>query len=139
MHAGLLFVRIMPKLAAAIYKISDKKLMKKGFLDARTSRTALGIRQPIRRLFAISGTVATGVRLGTEGQMETVLDVLTKLPEAGAVVKLLGTSYGLQAWFRGPRSLGKKGFGFISNRERRGKKARNVRWGEVGFEPRTFG
>ena len=38
--------------------------------------------------------------------METVLDVLTKLPEAGAVVKLLGTSYGLQAWFRGPQSLG---------------------------------
>ena len=32
-----------------------------------------------------------------------------------------------------------KGFCFISNRQRRGKKARNVRQGEVGFEPRTFG
>ena len=35
--------------------------------------------------------------------------------------------------------LRKKGFSFISNRQRRGKKARNVRRGEVGFEPRTFG
>ena len=59
--------------------------------------------QPNRRLFAISGDVATLVRLGTEGQMEPVLNVLTKLPEAGAVVKLLGTSSGLQAWFRGPQ------------------------------------
>ena len=81
----------------------QQKLMKKGFLDARTSRTALGLRQPKRRMFAIPGTVATGVRLGTEGQMETVLDLLTKLPEAGVVVKLLSTSYGLQAWFRGPQ------------------------------------
>ena len=28
---------------------------------------------------------------------------------------------------------------FISDRQRRGKKASNVRRGEVGFEPRTFG
>ena len=33
----------------------------------------------------------------------------------------------------------KKGFNFISNRQRRGKKARNLRRGEVRFEPRTFG
>ena len=33
----------------------------------------------------------------------------------------------------------KKEYSFISNRQRRGKKARNVRRGEVGFEPRTFG
>jgi hypothetical protein len=76
-----------------------QKLMKKGFLDSRTLRTALGIRQPKRRMFAISGKVATGVRLGTEGQIEAVLDVLTKLQEVEAVVQLLGTSYGLQAWF----------------------------------------
>ena len=74
-----------------------QKLMKKGFLDSRTLRTALGIRQPKRRMFAISGKVATGLRLGTEGRMEAVLDVLTKLQEVEAVVQLLGTSYGLQA------------------------------------------
>ena len=75
-----------------------QKLMKKGFLDSRTLRTAaLRIRQPKRRMFAISGKVATGVRLGTEGQIEEVLDVLTKLQEVEAVVQLLGTSYGLQA------------------------------------------
>ena len=32
-----------------------------------------------------------------------------------------------------------KGFSFIPNRQRLGKKARNVRRGEVGIEPRTFG
>jgi hypothetical protein len=37
------------------------KLMKKGFLDAKTLRAALGILQPRRRMFAISGKVATGV------------------------------------------------------------------------------
>jgi hypothetical protein len=30
------------------------------------------------------------------------------------------------------------GHSFISNRQRRGKKARNVRRGKVGIEPRTF-
>ncbi len=80
-------------------------LMKKGFLDARTLHTALGIRQPKRRMFAFSGKVATRVLLGTEGQMEAVLNVLTKLPEVEAVVQLLGTSYGLQAWFKGPQPL----------------------------------
>jgi hypothetical protein len=44
----------------------QQKSMKKGFLDAQTLRTALGIRQPKRRMLAISGKIATGVRLGTE-------------------------------------------------------------------------
>jgi hypothetical protein len=83
-----------------------QKLMKKGFLDFRTLHTAFGIRQPKRRMFAITGKVATGVRLGTEGQMEAVLDVLTKLQVVEAVVQLLGTAYGLQAWFKGPQPLG---------------------------------
>jgi hypothetical protein len=38
--------------------------------------------------------------------MEAVRDVLIKLQEVEAVVKLLGTSYGLQAWFKGPQPLG---------------------------------
>ena len=37
------------------------------------------------------------------------------------------------------RSSKKKGYSFISNSQRRGMKARYVRRGEVGFEPRTFG
>ena len=82
------------------------KLMKKGFLDARTLRTALGIRQPRRRMFAISGEVATGVRLGTAGQTARVLDFLEELPAAGEAVQLLDTSKGLQVWFRGPQPLG---------------------------------
>ncbi len=32
----------------------------------------------------------------------------------------------------------KKGNSFISNRQWQGKKARNVRWGKVGIEPRTL-
>jgi hypothetical protein len=81
---------------------SPYKLIKKGFLDARTHRTALGIRQPRRRRFAISGKVATGVRLGSAGQVALVLDILEELPAAGEAVQLLNTSNGLQVWFRGP-------------------------------------
>ncbi len=42
---------------------------------------------PKRRMFAISGKVATGVLLGTEGRMEAVLEVLTKRQEVEAVVQ----------------------------------------------------
>ena len=43
-------------------------LMKKGYLDKRTLRTALGVRQPRRRMFALSGKVAVGVKLGEHNQ-----------------------------------------------------------------------
>jgi hypothetical protein len=82
------------------------KLLKKGFLDARTLRTAMGIRQPRRRMFAISGKVATGVILGTEPQTAQVLDIVAELPAAGEAVQLINTSNGLQVWFRGPQPLG---------------------------------
>ncbi len=50
-------------------------------------------------MFAISGKLACEV--GHGGANEVVLAVITKLPEVEAVVHLLGTSYGLQAWFQG--------------------------------------
>jgi hypothetical protein len=40
---------------------------------------------------------------------------------------------------RGACRAMQEGLSFISNRLRRGKKARNVRQGKVGYEPRTFG
>ena len=80
--------------------------MKKGFLDARTLHTALCKRQPLRHMFAISGEVATGARLGTAGQTARVLGFLEQLPAAGKAAQLLDTSKGLPVWFRGPQPLG---------------------------------
>ena len=81
-------------------------LMKKGHLDQRTLRSALGVRQPRRRMFELSGKVAVGVRLGEHEQEELVLTTLTRLPAVEKAVKLCGASAGLQIWFRGPQALG---------------------------------
>jgi hypothetical protein len=102
MHDGR--AKTSPEPAGTTYKIR-LKLMKRGFLDARTLQTALGVLQP-RHMFAISGKVATGVRLGTKGQVARVLEILAELPAAGEAVQILNTSTGLQVWFRGPQPLG---------------------------------
>jgi hypothetical protein len=52
-----------------------------------------------QRMFAISGKVETGVRLGTAGQVALVPNILEELPAAGEAVQLLDTSNGLQVWF----------------------------------------
>jgi hypothetical protein len=57
-------------------------------------------------MFAISGKVATGVRLGSEAQVYRVLAILEELPAAEEAVQLINTSNGLQVWFRGPQPLG---------------------------------
>ncbi len=86
--------------------------MKKGFFDARTLRAALGCpgytaaKACGYSMFAISGKVATGVRLGSEAQVYRVIAILGELPAAEEAVQLINTSNGLQVWFRGPQLLG---------------------------------
>ena len=78
-----------------------------GTLDKQTLRGALGKRQPRQRMWGVSGPAVLGVAFELHvSRLPEALGLFKTMQAANQVVRIVGTSAGLELWFRGPRQAG---------------------------------